>query len=143
MPLLNALSVPRGLATFPRKWLKANCLATDSVGDCVYVTGDAVGGFYQVSKSDPRDQTKMPSIGIITVKKSPTECRVQFIGEVHSVYVGLIPRSTLFVGSNGRLSETPPDALVGGYAFVQPMGTAASSSTVVMLPSLALTKKIG
>jgi hypothetical protein len=143
MPLLNALSVPRGLATFPRKWLRANCLATDGVGDCVYVTGDDVGGIYQVARADPSDQLKMPAIGIITFKKSATECRVQFIGEVHSIYVGLAPRSTLFVGSDGRLSHTPPVPAVGGYAFIQPMGSAVGSGVVVMLPSFALTKRVG
>ena len=143
MPLLNALTVPRALATFPRKWLKANCLATDSVGDCVYVTGDAVGGFYQVAKADPANQLKMPSIGVIIVKKSATECRVQFIGEVHGIYTGLTPRATLFVGSSGTLSSIPPVPALGGYCFIQAMGTVASSTVVVMLPSLALTKRIG
>jgi len=143
MALLNALSVPRGLATFPRKWLKANCLATDVVGDCVYVTGDTIGGFYQVTRADPHDQTKMPSIGVIISKKNPTECRVQFIGEVLGVYTSLTPRGTLFVGSDGRLSHSPPVPLPGGYAFVQPMGSAVSHHVVVMLPSLALTKTIG
>jgi hypothetical protein len=143
MPLLNALSVPRGLATFPRKWLKANCQTTDNVGDCVYVTGDAVGNFYQVTRADPRDQSKMPSIGIIISKKSTTECKVQFIGEVHSVYVGMPPRATLFVGADGRLSAVPPAPNPGGYTFVQAMGSAVASSTVVMLPSLALTKRVG
>lgn len=143
MPLLNALSVPRGLATFPRKWLKANCLITDSVGDCVYITGDSIAGFYQVTKADPSDQSKMPSIGIITIKKSPTECRVQFIGEVSNVYVGLTPRSTLFVGSTGRLSDVAPVPSLGDYAFVQAMGSVVSSTVIVLLPSLALTKRIG
>ena len=143
MEILNTLSIPRALATFPRKWLKANCLATDSVGDCVYVTGDTVGGFYQVAKADPRDQLKMPSIGIITIKKSATECRVQFIGEVANVYTGLIPRSTLFVGLTGRLTNIVPIPASGGYAFVQAMGSSVSSTVVVMLPSLVLTKRIG
>jgi hypothetical protein len=143
MQLVNALSIPRGLATFPRKWLKANCLATDTVGDCVYVTGDSIGEFYQVTKADPADQTKMPAVGVIIKKYSPTECRVQFIGEVKNVYVSLSPRSTLFVGANGRLNGVPPLPVSGGYVFIQAMGTVVSSTVVVMMPSLSLTKRIG
>jgi len=143
MPLLNALSIPRGLATFARKWLRANCLVTDSVGDCVYVTGDKIGNLYQVAQADPADQSKMPSLGIIMSKTSATECKVQFIGESNGLYIGLTPGGTLFVGSDGRLSHTPPVPDPGGYAFIQAMGSAISSETVILLPSFALTKRIG
>lgn len=143
MPLLNALSVPRGLATFPRKWLRANCLATDSVGDCVYVTGNEVGGLYQVSKADPTNWAKMPAVGVITSKRSPTECRVQFLGEIQNVYTGLTVRNILFVAVDGRLSPTPPAPAPGGYAFVQPMGTVLSSARLMIMPNFSLTKRVG
>jgi len=143
MDLLNALSVPRGLATFPRKWLKANCQTSDNVGDCVYITGGMVGEFYQVTKVDPADQSKMPAVGIITSKKGPTECRVQFLGEIKNIYSLMTPGKLLFIGSDGRLNETPPLPLPSGYVFVQPMAVVASSTVLVVAPALLLTKRVG
>jgi hypothetical protein len=102
-----------------------------------------VGEFYQVTKVDPADQSKMPAVGIITSKKGPTECRVQFLGEIKNIYSLMTPGKSLFIGSDGRLNETPPLPLPSGYVFVQPMAVVASSTVLVVAPALLLTKRVG
>lgn len=142
MDLLNALSVPRGLATFPRKWLRANCQPTDSVGDCVYISSEYSGGLYQVSKADPSDYSKMPAVGVIISKASAITCKVQFLGEMNGIYTGLTLRKPLFVGADARLTSTPPVAPVSGYAFVQNMGMAAGSTRVILVPNFFMVKRV-
>lgn len=143
MDTMNALTIPRALATFPRKWLKAICQASDAVGDCVYVTGDRVGNLYQVAKADPRDAQKMPAVGIIHSKLSSTECKVIFLGELFGVYAGSALRKPVFVGVGGVLSDSPPTPLAGGYVFTQVMGTVVSSGVVVVVPNYMMVKRIG
>lgn len=143
MDLHNPLSVPRGLATFARKWVRANCLASDSIGDCVYITGDEVGDRYQVAKCDPKDELKMPSIGMIVEKESSTVCKVWWLGELDGLYTGLTHRKSLFVGVDGRLAEAPPDPDPSGYAFAQTMGTVTSSDRLLLLPNFHMVKRIG
>lgn len=143
MQLLNVLSVPRADALFVRKILTANCLATDVVGNCVCITGPDVVGKYQVMTADPADVNKMPAWGVIKKKVSPTECKVQFVGEIKGMYGSMIPQDVLFVASDGKLSNVPPTPLVGGYAFVQAMGHVLSTSALLLMPTFSLTKRIG
>ena len=143
MPFSNVLTVPRGLVLFPKKWVWATCTAAELVGDSVYFSDDYSAGTYQVRTADPRDLLKIPAFGIITLKTSPTTCRVQWIGEVKDTYTGLTRNKTLFVGPDGRLSETPPTPLVAGYAMVQSMGVAMSSDIVLLVPSFSMTKRTG
>lgn len=101
---------------------EAICLATNVVGDAVYAYDNAVGDIYKVRRADPRDTAKMPALGIIVSKETSTECTVQFIGGVTGVYGGMTVNQRLFVSAVGRLADSPPTALPGGYALIQPMG---------------------
>ena len=87
--------------------LQANCLTTDVVGDCVYITGPVSGGLYQVAKADSSNPVKMPAIGIIQSKITPTLCLVRLLGEAQGIYSGLTPNGVLFVGASGQPSHTP------------------------------------
>jgi hypothetical protein len=143
MQLLNALSVPRALATFARKWLKASCLATDTVGDCVYISADYSGIRYSVTRADPRDTLKMPAVGIIISKSSPTLCKVQWSGELAGVYTGLTVNKPIFVGLDGRVTITPPGPLTGGYSFVQNLGVIVGTSRILLAPNFFMVKRVG
>jgi hypothetical protein len=143
MELLNALSRARALALFTLKWFEADCLATDALGDCVYITGDAVGDRYQVTKADPTDYSKMPAVGVIVSKVSATQCRVQFIGELVDIYSGLTVRKTAFVGLDGRIAESPPIPAPVGYAFSQTLGTVIDSGRILLTPNFHMIKQVG
>jgi hypothetical protein len=112
--------------------LRANCLAGDTVGAAVYARGPSVGGMYQVSTADPRNQAKMPALGVIVAKESATVCRIQIQGEVKSIYTSLAVNKMMFVGVGGQLSLNPPVALGGGYALVQSMGVSADTNAVLL-----------
>lgn len=113
--LVNVLSIPRALYLFQRRRLPANCLATDDIGDCVYIRADRSGKYYQVGVCDPSDPDKMPAVGIISSKSSATECIVQPFGEVDGTYTGLTPGDSMYVGADGRPTHTPPSPGIQQY----------------------------
>lgn len=127
----------------PTNTSRAVCIPTNVVGDLVYARAPETGGVYQVGKVDPRDDTKMPAIGMIVQKQTASECWVQYFGEVRDVYTGLATNESLFVGADGKLTPTPPTPLAGGYAFVQAMGTAIGADTLLFTPSPTMFKRVG
>jgi len=110
----------------------ANCLASDTVGDVVYITGDKLGLFYQVTQVDIDDLTKMPAAGVIIVKGSSTECIVQYAGIIQNIYTGLTPQLSLFVGTNGRLTHTVPPHPTTGPRVHQMMGIAIATTALLL-----------
>jgi hypothetical protein len=144
MDLLNQLSIARAVSLFPRTKLEANCLSTDFVGHCVYITGPVAGELYQVTTADPLDgATKMPSLGIIISKSSPTQCVVQVAGEMNGVVTGLTPNKVVFVSSAGVLTHVPPTPPVGVLAYIQSMGIATSTDRVLVQPDFSIIKRLG
>ena len=142
MKALNVLSIPRAHRLFPRRVVSADCIASDLVGNCVHVTGDMSSGRYQVSTCDPTNFVKMPAIGVVLSKDTPTLCTVYLTGELEDLYTGLTVRKVVFVGLDGRLSEAPPDA-GGGPVFVQNMGSVIDSGRILLMPNFHMTKRIG
>lgn len=122
--------------TFP-----ADCLATDSVGDCVYATSSPIGGIYQVTKSNPYALETLPSVGIIRTKLTDTRCEVQFAGEMPGVYGSLDLAKPLFLGFDGGLTQILP-APNGGPVWVQQMGKPLGDSVVLIRPVDLLTKRV-
>ena len=121
----------------------AVCLATDAVGDCVYARADPILGVYQVTRADPENRATLPALGIISEKSGLTDCRVQYSGTSRGLYGGLQVSDLLFVGATGRLVALPPTPPPGGYAFVQPMGAVLGDDELLVVPSMALVKRIG
>lgn len=116
----------------------AQCSAGDGVGACVYTTGDRVGGYYQVGTVDPSDRGKMPAIGMIIQKLTPTTCFVQFRGTVEGVYSDLTPGELLFVGDGGGLDDEMP---AGSSKYVQSVGTSLGSDVFRLEPNLLMTRR--
>lgn len=128
---VNASDAPYALG----RYFEADCLSSDDVDDCVYVTGPDVGGVAQVSKVDPRNISTMPMVGIIVEKSTTTKCLVQTFGEVHLSQI-LVPGKRYFVGTSGTPDVNIPTALVGGVAAVQPIGTALDEDRLLLLPNM-------
>lgn len=122
----------------------ADCLASDGVGAMVFIRAALTGGKYQVETADPSDFGKMPAIGMIIQKPSPTatECWVQFRGQVIGVYAGLVPGEMLFVDDTGGLSDEPPEPTVPKpRKFSQNVGVALSTDIIGLDPDLTLTRR--
>ena len=85
----------------------ANCLATDQIGDCVYVTGPRISDRKQVTKIDPLVDPPQIFTGVICEKTSPTECVLQIAGEYEAPYAFNFT-DIYYVGFDGRISALPP-----------------------------------
>ena len=105
----------------------ANCLTSDSIGDCVYIRGDAVGGLAQVTKADPTTPLKMPAIGIILTKSSAILCAVAYFGVIP--LSGLLPNARYFVSATGQLSSSIPGSRP---VILQVVGQALDSSRLLL-----------
>jgi len=116
----------------------ANCLSTDAVGHCVYITGDLVLGVIQVAKADITDKTKMPAVGVIVSKSAATDCIVVYLGAVDlaGVVPALSPGKMYFVGPDSKPNVVRPV----GPALLQIVGVALDSSRVLFNPSPNMTK---
>ncbi len=119
--------------------IAAVCVASDAVNDLVYVTGPAVDGLAQVSRADIADVTKMPVIGIITTKSTPTRCTVALGGVV--AIAGLLPGATYFVGPSGQPTPVRPPTGPGGR-FIQAVGVALDAGRLSLNPVPHMTKVI-
>lgn len=87
-----------------------NCPAGTVVGDLVYTTGPKVGPRYQVDTADPGDSNKMPAMGLVREKTSPTECTFQVLGRMQGAVGSLDPANgqVLYVGADGKPTQTAP-----------------------------------
>jgi hypothetical protein len=66
----GAWACETGVPEFPV--YDVNCLSADEVGNCVYVTGPVLAGKFQVATVDISDSSKVPAVGILLAKTSPT-----------------------------------------------------------------------
>lgn len=103
----------------------ATCASTDAVGHLVYASGDfGNDGSYTVTKADTAQFVKMPVIGVIITKLSPTRAVIQFDGEIANTYAGLVTGRIYFVGDDGYPALVPPTPAPAGRAYVQSIGVA-------------------
>jgi len=143
MQLLNPLTVAQATWLYPAKSLRVADSPGLSVGDCVYISGPKAGDLCQVGRADPRDALKMPAIGVLIAMAISGQGEVQILGELSDVYTGLNVRKSLFVDETGRLSESPPAPLLGGYAYVQALGYSIDPGSLILVPSFTMVKRIG
>jgi hypothetical protein len=116
------------------KYFLGSCTQAESVGDAVYIYGDAQGGVHPVRKVVLTDSAKMPAAGLI-VRKSGTTCVVQRGGPAIGVYSGLTPNLALYVDDSARLSHTPPSQPQSGIKHRQRLGFALASNVVDIIRS--------
>lgn len=116
-----------------RYW-EADCIATDTAGDFVYITGSSVGGIRQVEKADVFDTSKMPAVGVIVLKRTTTRCVVQAFGEISAV--GLVPQARYWVGTDSRLASAFPPRPVGDIVVAQVVGVALDTTALMLRPDL-------
>lgn len=119
--------------------LDANCLATDEVGHWVHITAEPIAGLYQVEKVDVTDLATMPSIGVIISKSSATSCEIQTQGIVTTT--GLTAGVPYVIGLDSKLSASPPAPTAIGKTITQGVGTALSSTELLIAFDLIRIKR--
>lgn len=115
-----------GGGTNPPVEVTVTCSPTDQVGDFVYAVADGT-----VAKADITDWDKMPAIGCIISKTSPTQCTVQ-TANIVSLYSGLSVGKVYFLGPNGRPVVPRPVPAPGSSIFLQSVGFAVSPTTLMI-----------
>lgn len=118
----------------------AECPSMAVPGDLVYPVAN---WHTTVDFADPNDYAKLPAVGVIQSKSDPITCVVQTHGVLAGVYSGLLPGKTYFVGTGRRPVDTPPVAPVNGAIFHQPVGVAIDPVTMLLSPSVNLTRTRG
>jgi len=134
---VNAASVPRAERILGR----ANCLATDAVGDCVRITAAKIANRFQVTKFVPTVTGTDQAVGIIIKKDDPTTCIVQFHGPMRGVYTGLTPGRRYWVGSDSRLTLSVGVPGIGGVFYLQMMGVATDDEEILVDPCLPMKRR--
>jgi hypothetical protein len=119
---------------------RAECSAAESVGDFVCIVADPPNGHDLVGKADPSDFAKMPAVGVIISKSSPTDCLVQWLGETPNIFSGLSSGEVYFVGADARIAEVPPVPTTVPL-FTQFMGVATAPSRLYLRPNDHMVKR--
>ena len=102
----------------------ASCIAGDAIGSFVYLSGSE-----SVRTVDIDDLGKMPAVGIVISKGSPTTCVVQVTGEVDAT--GLTP-GPQYVGTSSTPVGTRPANPGAGLRNIQFIGTAISATRLLL-----------
>lgn len=115
----------------------AECPSNAIKGDLVYPVPNwhSTVDFVDVYNVD-----KLPAVGTIIEKPDPITCKVQTSGIVTGVYSNLLPGKRYFTGTNYRPVHTPPVAPANGMLFHQPIGVALDPVTLILSPSVNLTR---
>lgn len=143
--LVNPLTIPRADLRYLRQYKEVACLSTDTVGDWVCRRDEPINGKLRVHRADPQDIEKMPAIGVLVSKSTPTVGIIQIYGFCE-IYTDLdLSQTVYFLGVDGRLSTTQPVLGVDGYAFVQFLGSPVASEILLLNHggSLNMIKKTG
>lgn len=141
MELRNALSLARADARYVQRTAEVACLAGDTVGSCLCIRGDRVNGKWRVQAADPRDRTRMPAVGILISKSTPTVGIMQFLGPYD--LAGLYPGTRYFVGVDAQPAVFPPTALPYAYALIQVIGVAVAADKLLIDGSSGMIMKRG
>jgi hypothetical protein len=115
------------------------------VGDVVALRDTAtVTGRWRVQRADPTDVTKMPGIGVLLRKVTPTTGIMQRAGSVRGVYAGLPFATNYWVGMDGRPTVILPVPDLGEGIIVQRFGIPVATDVLFLTGEVGpLTKRLG
>ena len=120
---------------------RAECTVAESVGDFVCIVDDPPNGYALVGKADPANYDRLPAVGVVIGKSTPTECLVQWIGETPNIFSGLASGEVYFLGDDSKPVDVPP-VPVGVPMFAQSVAVATAPTRLYVKPSGNLTKRI-
>ena len=141
MELRNPFTLFQGDARYLRYTHEVACLSSDVVGDPVCIRDERINGKWRVEKADPYDNAKMPAIGILISKSTPTVGVVQMFGPVEGIFTGLdFTKPSYIVGPTGIQLAAPP-AGPGGFAWVQHLGKAVASDILFLFGTITMLKR--
>lgn len=112
-----------------------SCEETLEVGDLVAV--DRNQGDH-VIKADPRDEDRMPAIGIVAAKPFPEQAVVRVSG-IFDGATGIVPGRIHWVSRNGRATSILPTPVPGEEGiFQQEIGVGVTTTGISISPNFLL-----
>lgn len=106
-----------------QKLQEVACLMGDTVGKLVSIRDvKTLTGRWRIQTADCTDPTKMPAVGVLISKSTPTTGIMQLLGEVESIFAGLDVTKPYFVGPAGALVNPAPVPAPGNRVYVQKFG---------------------
>jgi len=118
------------------------CLSGDTIGNCMRIRDVRVNGKWRVETADPSDRAKMPAVGVLISKSTPTVGIVQLFGVV-DLFTEMVPGQPLLVGFNGELLDEIPTLAPGEYFWAQQIGVAVSNDLLMMPGVSSMTRYTG
>jgi hypothetical protein len=98
-------------------------------------------GRWRVSRADPTVDAKMPALGVLVRKDTPTTGLMQRMGKVEGIYSGLNPLLPVWVGADGRPVQIAPAPLTG-TVIVQRFGASVADGVLFLTGEIGpLTKR--
>jgi hypothetical protein len=121
------------------------CLSSDAVGDVLAMRDTAtLTGRWRMQRADPADSTKMPGIGILLKKVTPTTGIMQRSGQVRGVYAGMSFALACWVGTDGRPTTVIPAPGDGDTVILQRFGIPVAGDVLFLTGEVGpLTKRLG
>jgi hypothetical protein len=118
------------------------CLSTDSVGDWLCTRGDRINEKWRVQKADPFDINKMPAIGVLISKTTPTVGTMQVIGPCKEIFSDLdCSKPVAWLGSTG-IQYSLPDVGNNEFVMIQRLGKAMAKDIFWVSGSLEMIKRV-
>jgi len=132
LDLLNALTQYRGDQRYARLTQEVACLSSDTVGKLMCVRDVVtVTGRWRVQTASCLDLSKMPAIGVLISKVTPTTGIMQLLGDVQGVFSGLDVTRPYFVGPTGNLVNPAPSP-TPDQVYVQKVGFPISADILYL-----------
>jgi len=142
MELLNPLTIARGDNRYLLKKIEVACLAGDAVGNCMCIRGVRVNGKWRVETADPSERAKMPAVGILISKSTPTVGVMQMLG-VCDLFTAMTPGQLVLVGKDGDVLDEVPVILPGDYFWAQQIGIAVAEDLLMLSGVASMTRYSG
>jgi len=107
------------------------CLVSDAVGDIMCIRDiQTVTGRWRVQKAEPTSGDKMPGIGVLIRKDTPTTGVMRILGDVTGIFSGMSVLEDYYVGASGSLVNPAPAPDPGESVWVQKFGFPVSGDVL-------------
>lgn len=146
----NALLLPGNIGSSPGAdqgyypyFQEVACLSSDSVGDLMCIRGLPSLAKWRVQKADPFDSAKMPMVGVLMSKSTPTVGVLQVNGPLVGMFTGLDYTKPCFVGASGLEQAMPQPVAQGQIVSVQNIGFVTAEDGVFLTGNTQMIKRRG
>ncbi len=116
------------------------CLSADAVQDFVCIRGDRTNGKWRVEKANPEDESKMPAMGVLVSKSTPTVGIIQVSGPC-ALFTGMDYTKPAYHLTATGIQASLPTPGGGGFVMVQQIGKPVASDVLWLTNDTRMVKR--